>query len=61
MTSREKNNLRELVAVLRTFPVEELPDMRVGQKMGHYIGVGWTVLMNRRFVIDAVDQLLEKQ
>ena len=59
MTTIERKNLRELVAVLRTFPVEEIAGMRLGQQFGHYIGLAWMTLMQRRVVLEALDRVLE--
>ena len=64
MTPREKENLSELIAALRTFPVEEMIDMELGKVpwapgkfLGHYIGLAWTVLMQRRIVIEALEKM----
>lgn len=57
MTPREKENLSELIAMLRTFPVEEITDMELGKVLGHYVGLAWTVLMQRRIVIEALEKM----
>ena len=54
MTPREKNNLSELVAVLRTFPFEELSG-GAAKIIGHLMGLAYMVLMQRRNVIEALE------
>jgi len=61
MTTAQKSNLRELIAVLRTFPLEELSGNRIGRIIGHYMGLAYMVLMQRRVVIEALDQYMERQ
>jgi hypothetical protein len=53
MTPREKENVSELIAVLRTFPFEELSE--AGKMMGHLMGLAYMVLMQRRNVIEALE------
>ena len=55
MTTTERENMAELIAVLRTFPIEELTDNRIGRILGHYVGLAWMVLMQRHNVIKALE------
>ena len=64
MTPREKHNFAELIAVLRTFPFEELcphGPRETGTAMGHLMGLSYMVLVQRRNVIEALQNHLARQ
>ena len=62
MTTIERENMAELIAVLRTFPLEELSvpsgvgePSKLGKMLGHYTGLAMMVMFQRHHVIKALE------